>query len=267
MNDPVLIIGAGPVGMTLATELARYGVAVRIVDKAAQRSDKSKALVLWSRTLELLDRGFGSARFVDAGHKVHGVRIVSGDEVIASVGMEHIGSPYPFALMLPQSETERLLEEQLRDQGVTVERPVEMVSFTTGEMGAHAVLRDADGRVETVAAAWLIGCDGAHSSVRHGLGAVFAGETMQSDWALADIHIPNYPYPNDEVAVHWHHDGAFVTFPISPGRYRVVADQPLSPGPHPPTPTLADVQAISGSPRAEGACCIRSDMAFRLPDQ
>ena len=69
---PVLVVGAGPVGMTMAAELARYGVPVRIVDKAARRTDKSKALVLWSRTLELLDRGGsgGSAPFVAAGFKV-----------------------------------------------------------------------------------------------------------------------------------------------------------------------------------------------------
>lgn len=66
---PVLIVGAGPVGMTTASELARYGVPVRIVDKAAQRTDKSKALVLWSRTLEMLDRGGGSARSSRRGSK------------------------------------------------------------------------------------------------------------------------------------------------------------------------------------------------------
>ncbi len=72
MTKPVLIVGAGPVGMTMASELVRYGVPVRIVEKAAQRTDKSKALVLWSRTLELLDRGGGAAPFVDAGFKIAG---------------------------------------------------------------------------------------------------------------------------------------------------------------------------------------------------
>ena len=72
MTQPVLIVGAGPVGMTLASELTRYGVGVRIVDKAPRRTDKSKALVLWSRTLELLDRGIGAAPVVDAGFKVGG---------------------------------------------------------------------------------------------------------------------------------------------------------------------------------------------------
>jgi 2-polyprenyl-6-methoxyphenol hydroxylase-like FAD-dependent oxidoreductase len=78
MNTPVLIVGAGPVALTLACELTRYRVPVRIVDKAAQRTDKSKAIVLWSRTLELLDRGDrGSAPFVEAGFKVDGVKIVA----------------------------------------------------------------------------------------------------------------------------------------------------------------------------------------------
>lgn len=63
MTTQVLIVGAGPVGLTMAAELARYGVSVRIVDKAAQRTDKSKALVVWSRTLELLERGASTAPF------------------------------------------------------------------------------------------------------------------------------------------------------------------------------------------------------------
>jgi 2-polyprenyl-6-methoxyphenol hydroxylase-like FAD-dependent oxidoreductase len=69
MQTQVLIVGAGPVGLTLAMELTRYGVSVRVVDKAPARTDKSKALVLWSRTLELLERGPGSARFIDAGSR------------------------------------------------------------------------------------------------------------------------------------------------------------------------------------------------------
>ena len=117
MKKQVLIVGAGPVGLTMAAELARYGVPVRIVDKAAQRTDKSKAIVLWSRTLELLDRARcaetswrpdtrstpqTSSRATDDGScRLHGV-----------------DSPYPFALMLPQSETERLLEERLIRLGV-----------------------------------------------------------------------------------------------------------------------------------------------------
>jgi 2-polyprenyl-6-methoxyphenol hydroxylase-like FAD-dependent oxidoreductase len=244
MTAPVLIVGAGPVGMTMACELARYGVSVRIVDKAAQRTDKSKALVLWSRTLELLDRSGGTASFVHAGFKAVAVNFIAGDKVIGRVGMEKVQSPYPYALMLPQSDTERLLEERLHDLGVAVERKVELTSFQTRADGVDVSLRHADGHNEAVSVDWLLGCDGAHSAVRHGLSATFAGETLNSDWMLADVHMTGYPFPDSEASVYWHRDGVFVIFPISPGRYRVLADLPATSAEHPRTPTLEQVQAI-----------------------
>ena len=143
MTKLVLIVGAGPVGMTMASELARYGVAVRIVDKAAERTDKSKALVLWSRTLELLDRGGGSAPFVEAGFKAVAVNFITGDKVVGRVATDSVRSPYPYGLMLPQSDTERLLEERLGTQGVKVERRVELVTFMQRDDGVEAVLRHA----------------------------------------------------------------------------------------------------------------------------
>jgi 2-polyprenyl-6-methoxyphenol hydroxylase-like FAD-dependent oxidoreductase len=244
MTKTVLVAGAGPVGLTMACELARYGVAVRIIDKAAQRTDKSKALVLWSRTLELLDRGGGSAPFIDAGFKVDAVNILTGGQVVGHVDMGSVETPYPYALMLPQTDTERLLDERLQSLGVSVERRVELINFKTRDDGIEAQLRHADGREETMSADWLIGCDGAHSAVRHGLNAPFTGETMDSDWMLADVHMRGYPCPDTEASVYWHRDGAFVIFPISPGRYRVLADLPPSGAEHPPTPTLEQVQAI-----------------------
>jgi 2-polyprenyl-6-methoxyphenol hydroxylase-like FAD-dependent oxidoreductase len=146
--------------------------------------------------------------------------------------------------MLPQSETERLLEENLAAQGISVERQVELASFVNGEDGVRAVLRHPDGREESVAADWLVGCDGAHSAVRHGLGVPFTGETMDSDWILADVHVQGYPFPDSEAAVFWHRDGVFVIFPISPGRYRLLADLPSSGAAHSPAPTLEQVQAL-----------------------
>ena len=168
---------------------ARFGVAIRIVDKSAQRTDKSKALVLWSRTLELIDRmGCGEA-FVDAGFKVNAANIVAGSRTVAHVRLDLIDTPHPYALMLPQSETERLMEQHLNTCGVQVERQVELVRFVLGADMVTATLRHADGREETLQAAWLIGCDGAHSAVRHGLGMQFEGDTLPSDWILADVHL------------------------------------------------------------------------------
>jgi 2-polyprenyl-6-methoxyphenol hydroxylase-like FAD-dependent oxidoreductase len=244
MREQVLIIGAGPVGLTLAVELTRYGVTVRIVDKAPTRTDKSKALVLWSRTLELLERGPGSARFIEAGFKVNAVNMISGDKLIGHVDMSSLDSPHNYALMLPQADTERLLEGYLGQLGVKVERNVEATALSVGDKSVEAVLHRADGSEEIVSAAWLAGCDGAHSVVRHSVGATFDGETMESDWILADLHMRGYPSADTEASVYWDKEGVFVIFPISPGRYRLIADQPASGAERPPTPTLEQVQAL-----------------------
>jgi 2-polyprenyl-6-methoxyphenol hydroxylase-like FAD-dependent oxidoreductase len=130
MNTTVSIVGAGPVELTLACELIRFRVPVRIVDKAPRRTDKSKPIVLWSRTLELLDRGDqGSSPFVEASFKVDGVNIVADGAVVGHVKMDSVASPYPYALMLPQSDTERLLEERLQRAGVLVERSTEATTL------------------------------------------------------------------------------------------------------------------------------------------
>jgi 2-polyprenyl-6-methoxyphenol hydroxylase-like FAD-dependent oxidoreductase len=244
MNSQVLIIGAGPVGLTMAAELARYGVLVRIVDKSVGRTEKSKAHVLWSRTLELLERAGGSERFVAEGKKVIGARIVAGHSTLGHVSTSVVDTAYPFALMLPQSDTERLLEERLAGYGIAVERQIELGAFSSTEEGVQAILRHADGREEAARADWLIGCDGAHSTVRHGLGLSFAGKTMQSDWILGDVHLQGHPYPDDEIISLWHESGVLVVFPIAPGRYRVVADVGLSEDGPPPDPSLAQIQEV-----------------------
>jgi 2-polyprenyl-6-methoxyphenol hydroxylase-like FAD-dependent oxidoreductase len=247
MNVPVLIVGAGPVGLTLACELTRYKVPVRIVDKAPHRTDKSKALVLWARTLELLERGdTGAAPFIAAGFKVDAVDIVADDRrVVGRVEMDSVPSPYNYGLMLPQSDTERLLEERLQRLGVAVERSTEATAPKIGANGADATLRRADGHEETVHADWLAGCDGAHSIVRHALGEAFSGKTVDSsDWVLADIHMEGYPFPDTEVAVYWARQGVLPIFPISPGRYRIIANIPPGGGEHPKDPTVEEIAAI-----------------------
>ena len=244
MNTNVLVVGAGPVGLAMAVELARYGVSVRIVEKAAQRTDKSKALVLWSRTLEMFDRMGCSGPFLSEGLKVTGANIVAGSERIGHINVDGVPSPHPNALMLPQSDTERLLDGHLNTYGVKVERNIELTGFVADADGVVSTLRGSDGQEQTFASGWLIGCDGAHSTVRHQLGMEFVGETMPSNWILADVHLSGVPNP-DEIDVGWHAAGILVTFPIAPPRYRIIADVGDSPGGvGPQDPTLGEVQAV-----------------------
>jgi 2-polyprenyl-6-methoxyphenol hydroxylase-like FAD-dependent oxidoreductase len=201
----------------MAIELARYGVAVRIIDQAPRRTDKSKALVIWSRSLELLARAGCSAGLVDAGYKVNLVNISADRKSIARFTLEGLPTAYPYGLMIPQSDTERVLDEFLNSLGVKVERTIELTRFTASNDKVVSTLRHADGAEEIAETSWLIGCDGAHSTVRHQLGMEFHGETSPINWILADIHLENIPRL-PEVNVVWHSDGILVTFPIAEGR-------------------------------------------------
>lgn len=244
MTEPVLIVGAGPVGMTLAMALRRRGVAVRIVDKATARTDKSKALVLWARTLEMLDIEGCAAPFVQAGLLARGVHIQeAGGKPLLDVPFSTARSVYKFALMIPQSETERLLEEELERLEVTVERSTELLSFRDSEGGIVASLKDADGRVEEFSASWIVGCDGAHSTVRHAVGATFEGETSPSDFLLADVEVEG-EVPRDALTICWAAEGIAAFFPIHGSRMRVIADCGPSAQAERPAPTLEEVQAI-----------------------
>lgn len=250
-NPKVLISGAGPVGLTLANELVRHGISVRIVDKSAARTDKSKALVLWSRTLELLDDAGYAEGFLSSGMPAHGAQISTGTQVVARVSFDMIDSRFAYALMIAQSETERVLEERLAAAGVTVERTVEVTGFSDNGASVEAMVTKANGARETIQADWLVGCDGAHSTVRHGLGFAFEGSTLPSHWALADGHIEGLA-PADHLHIFWHRDGILAFFPIVGDRWRVVANLgPAKDGETHPDPTLDEINVLMarrGSP-------------------
>lgn len=243
--EKVLIVGAGPVGLTLACELARYRIGVRLIDRAPRATQTSKALVVWSRTLELMDRMGCTEAFLAAGLRARGATLRAGGRVLGGPDFYDIASPYAFGLMIPQRDTERLLAEHLGSFGVTVEREVELLAFAQTPDGVEARLSHADGRQESVTTPFLLGCDGAHSAVRHGLGLAFRGSAQGDEWLLADICLAgDGAPPSDAIAVYLHRDGPFVIFPIPGGRARVVATIGRADGRPKPDPTLAEVQAL-----------------------
>lgn len=241
MSKPVLVIGAGPVGLTMAVELARYGVPVRIVDKLPTRIMQSRALAIWPRTLELLQAAGYVEAFIANGLHAKALGIYWGNKPLARIPFKTISSCFKYVLMLPQFETERLLEEHLKTLGGTVERETELTDFVDKKDGVFCTLTHKGGKSETLEVAWLIGCDGAHSFVRSKLGMAFEGSTFPVSFVLVDVHVLGLSIPSDEPAIFWHHDGAVMLFPISKGHYRVIADLGLAPL-H--MPNLEEMQAM-----------------------
>ncbi|HQR08828.1 MAG TPA: FAD-dependent monooxygenase [Gemmatales bacterium] len=243
-NQPVhvLVVGAGPVGLTMAAALTHHDLKCRLIDKAAEPTDKSKALVVWSRTLELLDNLDLATTFVETGMKIDGASIYGSGKRLVHLAISGLNSPFGFPLMIPQSETERLLTEHLKEKGVDVERQVELLTFTEQDDSLVGKLRHTDGREESFTVPWLIGCDGAHSTVRHTLGMHFIGHAEPNDWLLADVHIEG-TLSTTEISVFWHEKGVLVLFPISKDRFRVIADIGKAGVDRPADPTLAEVQA------------------------
>ena len=187
---PILIIGAGPVGLTMAAELARYRVPVRLIDRSPKATETSKALAIWSRTLELMDRMGCTQAFLEAGLRAQTATLHNGGSILGQVSFDSIPSPYAFGLMIPQADTERLLTAHLGGLGVRIEREVELRDFTEYPDRITATLRHKEGREEQADTPWLIGCDGAHSTVRQTLGLDFEGRAEPDDWMLADVRPP-----------------------------------------------------------------------------
>ncbi|KPC54153.1 FAD-dependent monooxygenase [Amantichitinum ursilacus] len=246
MDKQVLIVGAGPIGLTLAMALTRQAVPVRIIEKNAVRSPYSKALIVWSRTLEMLEIEGIAQDFVAAGIPARGAAVWAEGKQRVQLRFAEAGiaTDYPAGVLLAQSETERLLENHLATLGVHVEREVELIQHHSTPDGISATLRHADGRIETAQAAWLAACDGAHSTVRHQLDtAEFAGDTLPTHWLLADVKLAS-DLPRDEVSMFLAHDGLLIAIPFGDGRFRVMGDIGQVDRASLPEPTLADIQHL-----------------------
>jgi 2-polyprenyl-6-methoxyphenol hydroxylase-like FAD-dependent oxidoreductase len=186
----VLVVGAGPTGLVLALWLTRLGVRVRIIDKTAEPGTTSRALAVQARTLELY-RQIGLAdACVEGGRKALAANLWTAGKQVARAVFGDMGaglSRYPYALIFPQDEHERLLIERLAEAGVEVERRTELLDFEDAADRVRARLQRPDGSDETVDAGYLAGCDGAHSTVREALRIGFPGGTYAHLFYVADV--------------------------------------------------------------------------------
>ena len=181
---PVLVVGAGPTGLTMANELARHGVRPRIIDRGSAPATTSRALVVQPRTLEVFDDIGVIEQAIAAGEPASDLTITFAEKTVALDFAGQLIGPqnytaYPEPRTLSQHDTERILTDLLSRQGVEIERGLALTDLTQDGDAVIVSLRGEDGSIETARYRWVIGCDGAHSAVRKATGIPFAGSTLK----------------------------------------------------------------------------------------
>jgi 2-polyprenyl-6-methoxyphenol hydroxylase-like FAD-dependent oxidoreductase len=221
LDTQLLIVGAGPVGLFLANECARHNLRYRLIEERSSQSEHSKALAIFPRTLEILDMAGIVAPFLETANRVTTVAVMTRDRTLAHMKFEPHESPYPFVAMVPQDVTERLLVEELMRKGGNVEYDTKFTSAEQDDDGVNVRI-ERQGQSTEVRAAVVVGCDGAHSAVRHQLNLPFEGAEYQGSFLLADVDT-NTRLPADEMQLCPSEFGPVAIFPMSATRRRVVA--------------------------------------------
>jgi 2-polyprenyl-6-methoxyphenol hydroxylase-like FAD-dependent oxidoreductase len=216
----VLIVGAGPSGLVLALWLNKLGIKVRLIDKTAEPGTTSRALAVQARTLELYRLLDLTDAVLEQGYRTEAVNFWTEGQHRARISLGAIGAgmtPYPFLYIYPQDEHERLLVARLAAQGVGVERQTELIDFEDCGDHVEAQLRTGGGTAQHCEARFVIGCDGAHSTVRQVMGTGFPGGTYPQVFYVADIEGAG-PALNGELNVDLDESDLLAVFPLAAAR-------------------------------------------------
>jgi 2-polyprenyl-6-methoxyphenol hydroxylase-like FAD-dependent oxidoreductase len=223
-DTDVLVVGAGPTGLALATSLIARNVRTMVVDQLAAGANTSRAAVVNARSLEVLEQLDVARRLVKEGHQAPRFTIRDGERTLIPIDFSVLPTGYPYSLMVPQSTTERLLLDRLTELGGTVVRPKTLTGIVQDTDGVTATFDDGG----TVRARYVVGADGIRSKVREAAGIGFEGGQYDESFALADVRLSG-DVPVDEVILFWASAGLTVVAPLPGDVYRIVAPVPDAP--------------------------------------
>ncbi|MGY4690868.1 FAD-dependent monooxygenase [Salibacterium sp. K-3] len=189
MTSQVLIVGAGPTGLAMALALEKHGISFRIMDQESGPGRQSRAVAVHARTLEWYHQLGAADLLIQNGYPLPQLEIYRNQKRRAALNFHDMGrglSPYPYVLILPQDEHERLLIDRLKEKGIEVEWNTELSSFQQHEDHVEVVMEKESG-AETSSFTYVCGCDGAHSSVRKALDLPFTGKTDDHVFYVTDV--------------------------------------------------------------------------------
>ncbi len=238
----VLVVGAGPTGLVLAADLLARGVSTRVIDKGDGVNLETRAITIHARALEVLDLMGLAERFVDHGQVVRWFSFYTDGRHRLSLDLARNGTRFPFMLDIPQHQTEALLRARVAELGGVIERRTELTGLSDGPVSVTATVRGADGGTRVITAGYVVGCDGAHSRVRHELGLLFRGHPYPQDWLLADVRL-DWARPDNEVHAFFRAGGTpLICLPMRGHRWRLVV--PFAGDRAPGAPDLGEIQRL-----------------------
>lgn len=229
MRTDVLIVGAGPTGLSLSCQLIRYGVDHMIIDAHETTTPHSKAIGVQARTLEIYEQIGLADELIALGRPAEGAKLFTGGKIRGQFDFRGMGagmSPYPFVLIVEQGKHEALLHRYITSNSRSVDWRTSLLGFSQNDNGVTAEIAGPDGQKRTVECSYLIACDGAKSFVRHSLGLKFEGSTMDRMFYVADVDI-DWQYGRGGLFAFLMKNNLLAVFSMDgDGKYRIVGTFP-----------------------------------------